>query len=364
MSGKVKQQTYVIGCDPGFGGFKVAGPCTPPHGSWFRSLIGVQKVADPAIAQYLSTNGRNAVVITNKNDRFPTFFGDDAERRLGADNVRQMTGTERVYSEDYVNFFRAGLSLALEPGVSVVDVVMGLPVRDLRSDSVPSKVRERLVGLHEFGTPRGDYAVEVDGFFFIEQPMGSFFHYCYDADGIPIQDRAYLLTSEVAFVDVGNMTTDVQKIIGTGDSFLFPPEGSGSVDAGVRVLYDMLRTEVFDNWEDSFPFYLMDETVRRGYYVDPGSNQQVQTGPAVESAKRYIWQVAENLLDDTLGSARTINHIFLVGGGANLIADQLKAKYGSHRVIEPFKDRPHLANVSGLLKFGKWIKQHEQAQGA
>lgn len=336
----------VLGIDPGYGFFKGAGP-EAPYGTGFRSIIGALPGERP---RNYFTQPDQLDIYVPKHQRW-YVFGDYAERMLGTERVQHMSGTERVTSHNFVNFFYAAFSRLLRPGEHTVWLVTGLPVVDMNRRGYVDAVHTLLQGTHEFSSHEGDYRIHVENTFVIEQPMGSFFNYILDANATGVDpQRERLMTETSVFIDVGTLTTDVMTL---RKNFLIPPDGCGSTEAGVRVLYKLIRDRVFGGWSESFPLSELDDVIRRRQWEDPTTQEVVDVSDVMLQAREYMWSQVEELLRDLTGDARNVDNFFVVGGGAGLVRNYIQQKFGEHRVIAPF-ERPENSNVVGFQRYGTW----------
>lgn len=341
------QSKTVIGIDPGFGFTKMAGPETR-GGSGFRSIIGT--LQGERSQQYFAQPDQ--LDIYDPSSRRWYVFGDYAERMLGTDGVQYPTGSERVTSKNYRLFYYAALSRALKPGEhDNVWIVTGLPVKDINKAGYADAVAEMLRGDHHFISNAGDYQISINEVYILPQPMGSFFHYVLnpDASGVA-EDRKELMNQENVFIDVGTLTTDITTL---RRNFAIPPNASGSIDAGVRVLYDRIRKTVFGSWTTPFPMAELDNVIKSKKWTDPATGKDINVSSAIEDARDFMWQQISELLLETVQDARTVNNFFVTGGGAGLILDRMRSDFGSNRVIKPFR-HPALANVLGFEAYGRW----------
>lgn len=153
----------------------------------------------------------------------------------------------------------------------------------------------------------------------------------------------------VAFVDIGGRTVDIVTFTQYGKNFLnnFSETSEyGALDLAVDVTKQIksnlnIKTNLLPD--------KIDEAIKTGKYYARGQDYDVSE--IVISAKKTFCQRLALEIKNTLRNADDIGLIVFVGGGSQLVKEQLEDIYEQSYFIE----NPNLANAKGFLKASIFI---------
>lgn len=147
----------------------------------------------------------------------------------------------------------------------------------------------------------------------------------------------------VCVIDMGGQTTDITVV---DSSLSVDDKRSGSSNIGVLSIRDKLKQYISQKFDvSSLPDSVVDEALRTGVVTLWGQENDVTN--EVVLAKRSQFDELIAFINEKIGDGAALDLILFVGGGANLLKDEMsKAK--------PYIKVPNNAegaNAGGLLKF-------------
>lgn len=340
------EQVVTIGLDIGYGATKAIAPGFAPI--IFPSVWGLSNFPSKKDrAQIIQSNPVNATEILLDGGQ-EWLIGDLAQRQIGSGQLnylRGRSGSGDSYGNDArLRFFKAtigklGKELGLTSGeVLHVRLATGLPVAHMDGADA---LEEVLKGLHQIKTDAVDFTANIADLFVMPQPYGTIYAKQFTETGE--YDPCYTAT-KTAVVDVGTYTVDL-ALDQDGEYII---DESDSVNGGVyqvhQRLINNLKRDGYD-MERTKPGEL--DSILKNRCIKVGSKTE-RVDAAVEDALEGLIGTTVNRMKQLWGTARTIDTIFLSGGGATLIKDAvLEAGYKEAVLVE----NSQFANAQGYCNF-------------
>jgi len=278
-----------------------------------------------------------------QDDQGVWFIGDLALVQLPPGELLHLRG--RTADEATMgNVFRTRLAkaaigklLAGKRDESVVHVRLasGLPV-DHMTDAL--ELKGALLGQHRIKTDTADFVANVTEVMVMPQPQGTIYSQLLTSTGEvnPVHD--YMRTG---VCDVGTYTVDVAL----DDDGEFVDAESGSVEGGVSSAHERIGALLEREYRQKIPFKMIENVLRTGQFRARG--EVLDYSEAVQDALEPLRSATLNLLSDKWKTGTTIDVIYLSGGGAELVYDDVLAAYPQTVIVE----QPQIANARGYLNY-------------
>ncbi len=319
----------VVGLDVGHSAVKVA--MGPSNRQIFRSL------AVPAIAISDEHEAARAARETVEVNGRPWFFGETAEVQ-GGGAITTGLSDEWVETPEHTALLKGALSLVSRHGMTLDAkslLVLGLPVRLFKSQGE---------SLKQIASDLTEAEIKV-----VPQPIGPYHSVMLDMHGRPHTDRS-MRNESWAVIDVGYYTTDFLLMM----NGRWVEKASGSAK-GVHVAAEAMQRALKEKGiEVDLPdceAAMQSKTVRhfgiKDVTADVDLAASLVVSEVIDTAERFITPYV-----------RKLDGVVLAGGGAPLLAQQLKTKWPT--VLVP--EHPRFAVAEGLRRLGEGILLARLAQ--
>jgi len=249
----------------------------------------------------------------------------------------------RILHSDYV---RTPEYLAIMRGVlhylhlPVVDLlVVGLPVQHATTRA--SELQQRLLGKHP--TVVGE-CVDVRQVLCLAQPVGGFMHHALSSGSYGLLQKQVNLV-----IDVGFFTLDWLLCEG----FRPVPRRCGHTEGGVSAILRPVAERIGREFDTNYSDWTrLDRAVRTGYLSLFGKS--VPIAPYLHDALPVMDKAIAALMN-SIGSARDIETVVMVGGGASLYHKAVQARFPRHPVV--IVPDSVCANVRGFQLAGERVME-------
>lgn len=223
-----------------------------------------------------------------------------------------------------------------------VRIATGLPV-----DHMPQarKLKEALVGQHRIETDVCDAVADITEVMVMPQPYGTIYAMMILPTGE--LDRSYT-ARRTGVVDVGTYTID----LALDDDGEYIDVQSGSVEGGVHTAQERIEALLEQTYGDKPAYRDVEETLRTGKYTAYGDTEEF--GPEVQEALEPLRSSTLNLISAKWRTGARVDAIYLSGGGAELVLEDVRAAY-RQAVLAP---DPQLANARGYLNHALFVACH------
>ncbi len=283
------------------------------------------------------------------DDEGTWFVGDLALAQLPPGELLRLRG--RTANEKTMgNTFRLRLAKVaigkLVQGVWGRDVVhlriaTGLPVDHMRD---ADELREALLGQHLIKTDSCEIIANVTDVIVMPQPYGS----AYSQMLIPTGEiNVYHTYMRTGIVDVGTYTVDVAL----DDDGEFVDSESGSVEGGVYTAQERISTMLERDYREKMPYKIIEQVLRTGIFT--ASGKPIDYSDEVEEALSPLRSATVNLMSEKWQRGTTVDVIYLSGGGAELVYEQIVEAYPQTKLVPDAQ----LANARGYLYYANFTSR-------
>jgi plasmid segregation protein ParM len=346
----MKKQTIptpllTVGLDIGYGVTKALSPDKEPI--VFPSVCGharqIKFRAEELIGWYPGDQ------ITDESGDW--FVGDLALSQVPIGELLRLRG--RAARKDAFGYeFRVrmarvalGKLLMSVPGVGdviQVRIATGLPVDHMAQ---ASQLKEALIGRHPIRTDSVNVVADITEVMVMPQPYGSIYAAMLTPDG---DINRYHTALRTGVCDVGTYTID----LALDDEGEFVDARSGSVEGGVYTAQERLETMLEAEYGEKPSYGALEELLRTGKYKAYG--QMVDYRAEVQQALEPLRSATMSLAGDKWKTGASVDAIYLSGGGAALVYDQVHEAFPQAQLM----DNPQLANARGYLSYARHTLSH------
>jgi len=277
------------------------------------------------------------------------FVGDLALAQLPPGELLRLRG--RTANEKTMgNSFRQRLAKVaigkLVSGVWGRDVVhlriaTGLPVDHMRD---AGELKEALLGQHLIQTDSCEVIANVTEVIVMPQPYGSAYSQMLTAAG---EINVYHTYMRTGIVDVGTYTVDTAL----DDDGEFVDAESGSVESGVYTAQERISAMLERDYREKMPYKIIEQVLRTGIFT--ASGKPVDYSDEVEDALSPLRSATLNLMSEKWQRGTTVDVIYLSGGGAELVYEQVAEAYPQTKLVP----EAQMANARGYLYYANFIRR-------
>lgn len=277
-------------------------------------------------------------------DEFGSWFvGDLAMSQLptgGLLAARGRTGDEEVTGNEHRVRLACVALGKLFPGKRNGDVVhlriaTGLPVDHMR-DAVGLK--KALIGQHHIKTDQCDFVANITEVMVMPQPYGTIYASMLTEDG---DLNPCHTATRTGVVDVGTYTIDVTL----DDDGEYIDAESGSREFGVAFAQDEIAA-IFEREHRQKPRYKQIQTILQTGCAKV-AGEVYDYSEEVESVLAPLREATLTLVHEKWQAGKTVDVIYVSGGGAGLVEKSVKAEYRQAALVQDAQ----LANARGYLYY-------------
>ena len=277
------------------------------------------------------------------------FVGDLALVQLPPGELLRLRG--RTANEKRMgNTFRQRLAKVaigkLVQGVWGRDVVhlrisTGLPVDHMRD---AAELKEALLGQHLIKTDSCEVIANVTDVIVMPQPYGSAYSQMLTPTG---EINVYHTYMRTGIVDVGTYTVD----IALDDDGEFVDSESGSVEGGVYTAQERISAMLERDYREKMPYKIIEQVLRTGIFTANG--KPIDYSDEVEEALSPLRSATVNLMSEKWQRGTTVDVIYLSGGGAELVYEQIIEAYPQTKLVP----EAQMANARGYLYYANFASR-------
>lgn len=219
----------------------------------------------------------------------------------------------------------------------------GLPV-----DHMPdaAELKTALLGQHLVQTDCAELIANVVEVMVMPQPLGTVYANLLTETGEINEYHTFMRTG---VVDVGTYTVD----IALDEDGEFKDAASGSVESGVYTAQERIAALLERDHRQKIPYSLVERVLHTGFFMANG--KQVDYSAEVEEALDPLRSATLNLISEKWKRGATVEVIYLSGGGAELVYEQVAEAY-PQTVLVP---KAQLANARGYLNYANFVARQE-----
>jgi hypothetical protein len=219
----------------------------------------------------------------------------------------------------------------------------GLPVDHMRD---ANELKEALLGQHLVETDVCEVIANVTEVRVMPQPYGTAYSAMLTPDGNINVHHTYMRTG---IVDVGTYTVD----IALDDDGEFVDSESGSVEGGVYTAQERISTMLERDYREKMPYKIVEQVLRTGMFT--ASGKPIDYSHEVEEALAPLRSATLGLMSEKWQRGTTVDVIYLSGGGAELVYEQVVEAYPQTKLV------PHaqMANARGYLYYANFTARED-----
>lgn len=214
------------------------------------------------------------------------------------------------------------------------------PLPDHMRDA--SELKTSLIGQHLIKTDTADIIANVTEVMVMPQPYGTIYSTTLTETGEINRQHTYRRTG---VCDVGTYTVD----LALDDEGEFVDAESGSVESGVYTAQERIAAALERDYREKMPFKIVEEVLRTGIFHANG--QPVDYSEIVEEALAPLRSATLNLMSEKWQRGTTVDVIYLSGGGAELVVEDVREAYPQTALVQDAQ----LANARGYLNYARFI---------
>jgi plasmid segregation protein ParM len=126
---------------------------------------------------------------------------------------------------------------------------------------------------------------------------------------------------------------------------------SGSVESGVYTAQERIAAALERDCRQKLPFKIVEEVLRTGHTRISG--EEVDYSAEVRDALEPLRSATLNLIGEKWKAGKTVDVIYLSGGGAELVKEVVMDAYRQTRLVK----NPQTANARGYLNYAYFQAQ-------
>ena len=220
-----------------------------------------------------------------------------------------------------------------------IRIATGLPTDHMRD---AAELKASLIGQHLIKTDTADLIANVTEVMVMPQPYGTIYSTTLNETGEINRQHTYRRTG---VCDVGTYTVD----LALDDEGEFVDAESGSVESGVYTAQERISAALERDYREKMPFKIVEEVLRTGIFHANG--QPVDYSEIVEEALAPLRSATLNLMSEKWQRGTTVDVIYLSGGGAELVVEEVREAYPQTELVSGAQ----LANARGYLNYARFI---------
>lgn len=220
-----------------------------------------------------------------------------------------------------------------------IRIATGLPTDHMRD---AAELKASLIGQHLIKTDTADLIANVTEVMVMPQPYGTIYANTLTESGEINRQHAYRRTG---VCDVGTYTVD----LALDDEGEFVDAESGSVESGVYTAQERIAAALERDYREKMPFKIVEEVLRTSIFHANG--QPVDYREIVEEALAPLRSATLNLMSEKWQRGTTVDVVYLSGGGAELVVDEVRSAYPQAQLVSGAQ----LANARGYLNYARFI---------
>lgn len=216
-----------------------------------------------------------------------------------------------------------------------IRLATGLPV-----DHMPSApdIKTALTGSHRVKSDVADFVANVVEVMVMPQPYGALYAQMLTQGG-GYNPCHTAVRSGV--VDIGTYTTDVAL----DDSGEYIDALSGSIEMGISDAQERISGMLEAEYGEKQPYRAIENTLKTGCFRERGENRDYSE--AVSEALEPLRSSVMNLISEKWKVGVGIDVIYVAGGGAPLLIEQIQEAYPQAQLVP----EPQIANARGYLNY-------------
>ncbi|MEO1162851.1 MAG: ParM/StbA family protein [Chloroflexota bacterium] len=265
---------------------------TDDHGQWFVGELALKQLLP---GELLRLRGRTANEVT---------MGNAFRLRLAKVAIAKLV--RGVEQGDVVH----------------VSLASGLPV-DHMADA--QALKDTFLGQHLIKTDQVEIVANITDVKVMPQAYGALYAAMLTEHGEINVRHTYMRTG---VCDVGTYTVD----IALDDDGEFVSSQSGSVEGGVYTAQERIAAMLERDYREKIPFGMIEQVLKTGYFT--ASGKTIDYRAEVEEALQPLRSATLNLMSEKWQRGTTVDVIYLAGGGAELVFEEVRDAYPQAKLLK------------------------------
>lgn len=323
-----------------------------------KALTDDQQVVFPSVAGYAREIKFRADELAHKypgdqiwdEDGQHWYVGDLALSQLLAGEQRRLRG-RTINETDMGNVFRVRMARAamgklvkerpINGDVIHFRIATGLPVDHMRDSG---QLKASLIGQHLIKTDQGQFIANVGEVMVMPQPYGTIYSQRLTTSGAINRCHTF---HRVGVIDVGTYTLDVA----IDDDGEYIEAESGSIESGVFTAQERIASAIERDFREKPSLKVVEGVLRTGCLN--ASGETIDYSDEVAEALLPLRSATMELVSQRWKSGLNVDVIYVSGGGAPLVIDDIKAYYKQAQLVE----NAQVANARGYLNYAQFSAQ-------
>lgn len=270
------------------------------------------------------------------------FIGNLALSQMKPGELLRLRGRtadgDAIGNEFRVRLLKAALGklFAVKDGSIVhIRLATGLPVDHMpQAEALKASFR----GQHLVKSDRANFIANITEVMIMPQPYGCIYSQSLTPAG---EVNECYLPERTGVVDIGTFTTDIT--LDHGGEYI--DAMSGSIEMGISDAQERIAAMLEAEYGEKQPYRAVEATLKTGCFRERGQERDYKA--AVSEALEPLRSSVLSLLGERWNVGVGIDAIFVAGGGAKLLFDQIKQAYPQAQLV----DDAQLANARGYLNY-------------
>jgi len=216
-----------------------------------------------------------------------------------------------------------------------VRIATGLPVDHMRD---AAELKAVLFGQHFIQTDAVEMVANIGEVMVMPQPYGTLYAQTLTPEGDINPGHTYTRTG---VCDVGTYTVD----LALDDDGMYIDVESGSAESGVHTALERIDAALERDYSQKMPYKTVEEVLQTSCFR--ASGEIVDYGAVVREALEPLRSATLSLIGEKWKAGKTVDVIYLSGGGANFVHETVSEAYKQTRLVR----QPQLANARGYLNY-------------
>lgn len=322
-----------------------------------KAIMGDQSIIFPSVRAFARQTKYQPEELSNNHpgdqifddDGRDWFIGDLAVKHslVGEQfRLRGRTANESALGNNFrITMMKAALGklfAGVKNGDAVhVRIATGLPVDHMRD---AGELKAALMGTHRVKTDVTDLVVNVAQVMVMPQPYGTIYSRMLTEQGLINKCHT---ANRTGVCDVGTYTVDLCL----DDDGEYIDSQSGSVEGGVYMTQDRIAQAIQRDFRHTAGIRELESVLRSGCVKISGETHDYSA--EVQEALEPLRNATLTLMNGRWGTGAGVDVIYVSGGGAALVFEDVKEAYKQAVLVE----NAQFANARGYLNYARFSAQ-------
>lgn len=220
-----------------------------------------------------------------------------------------------------------------------IRIATGLPTDHMRD---AAELKDSLLGQHLIRTDTAQLIANITEVMVMPQPYGTIYASTLTETGEINRKHSYRRTG---VCDIGTYTVD----LALDDEGEYVDAESGSVESGVHTAHQRIAAALERDYRQKMPFKIVEQVLCSGVFHANG--EPISYHAMVDEALQPLRSATLNLMSEKWQRGATVDVIYLAGGGAYLVSDEIITAYPQAQIVPDAQ----IANARGYLNYANFV---------